>query len=129
MIDADSMTESRLDLNAIQIKNPCPADWNKMQGDERSRFCGQCKLNVFNFSEMTRDQIEALILEKEGRLCARFYRRDDGTMLTRDCSPIRASRARRKLATVAGFSLLILSQGLGALSAFNDSREGLNSDA
>lgn len=33
-------------LESIRIAAPCKADWNAMTGDERVRFCGQCKLNV-----------------------------------------------------------------------------------
>ena len=110
----NSTVHRNFHLDAIDVRTPCPADWNKMTGDDRVRFCGQCKLNVYNFSEMTRVQIEELILEKEGRLCARFYRRDDGTILTKNCSPVRVRRARRALALVMGFSLLFATQGLAA---------------
>jgi hypothetical protein len=37
---------------------------------------------------MTRAEAEALVAEKEGRLCVRFYRRPDGTMLTRNCQAL-----------------------------------------
>jgi hypothetical protein len=30
-------------------------------------------------------EAERLVVEKEGRLCVRFHRRADGTVLTRDC--------------------------------------------
>jgi hypothetical protein len=56
-----------------------------MAGNERVRFCGQCQRHVYNLSEMARTEAEALVAEKEGRLCVRFYRRPDGTMLTRNC--------------------------------------------
>jgi hypothetical protein len=72
-------------VHDIRIATPCKADWNKMSGDERVRFCGQCKLNVYNISEMTTDEAEKLIIEKEGKLCVRMYRRTDGTLLNKDC--------------------------------------------
>ena len=72
-----------------------------MTGDERARFCGQCQKNVYNLSAMTRGQIEALIHEKEGKFCGRFYRRPDGRMLTADC-PSRIRRIRARLAKVGG---------------------------
>ncbi len=56
-----------------------------MTGDDRVRHCQECKLNVYNLSEMTRKDAESLIARSEGRLCVRFYRRADGTILTRDC--------------------------------------------
>src|SRR5262245_42133081 len=72
-------------LDRIVIASPCMAAWAEMKGDERVRFCDLCKLNVYNLSAMTRPEAERLIAEKEGCLCATFYRRQDGTILTRDC--------------------------------------------
>src|SRR5215467_14976203 len=72
-------------LDNIRVASPCPASWEKMTGDDRVRFCQECKLNVYNLSEMTRLEAEKLIANREGRLCVRFYRRADGTILTRDC--------------------------------------------
>lgn len=73
-----------------------------MTGDEKARFCGSCRKNVYNLSEMTRAEAEALILEKEGRLCVRFYQRSDGTVLTKDCPKgIRAVQKRAALVWAA----------------------------
>jgi len=71
-------------LNNIQIASPCPADWNEMYGDGRKRFCGDCKLNVYNLSGMTRDEAEALVMNAEGRLWVRFYNRADGSVIPED---------------------------------------------
>jgi TonB family protein len=72
-------------LGTIKIAVPCKAEWKWMYGDERVRFCGQCSLNVFNLSAMTTEEAEDLIRRADGRLCVRFYRRNDGTILTRNC--------------------------------------------
>ena len=56
-----------------------------MNGDDRVRFCGECQLNVYNLSAMSRSEAEDLVRQREGRLCVRFYRREDGTMITQDC--------------------------------------------
>ncbi len=84
-------------LDRIEIASPCHASWEKMAGDDRSRFCGECRLNVYNIAAMTRSEAEALILEKEGHLCARIFRRADGTVLTRDC-PVGIRALRRRAA-------------------------------
>src|ERR1044072_3292187 len=73
-------------LEKIKVAAPCKAEWRWMYGDDRVRFCGQCNQNVYNLSSMTRGQAEDLILRTEGRLCVRFYRRADGTILTKNCS-------------------------------------------
>lgn len=56
-----------------------------MEGDDRVRFCPECKLNVYNFSEMSETEIQALVAARTGHLCARFYQRPDGTVLTQNC--------------------------------------------
>ena len=79
------MSKFESPLDNIRIASPCSADWNEMYGDDRKRFCGECKLNVYNLSGMTSDEAESLIMNAEGRLCVRFYRRADGSVLTQDC--------------------------------------------
>ena len=96
-------------LDEVRVAAPCPADWGKMVGDERVRFCGSCELHVYNLSGMTRREAEALVTNAEGRLCVRFYRRADGTILTRNC-PVGLSAVRRRAARVAGS---VLSAALG----------------
>lgn len=93
-------------LSKVRVASPCPADWDSMIGDERVRFCGQCELNVYNLSAMTKAQAENLIVRTEGRLCVRFFRRTDGSILTQDC-PVglralrqRMSRIRRAVASM-----------------------------
>jgi hypothetical protein len=71
-----------------------------MVGDDCVRFCGQCKLSVYNLSAMTQEEGERLIIEKEGKLCARVYRRADGTILTKDC-PVGVALLRKR---IVGFS-------------------------
>ena len=72
-------------LNVIRVEKPCPASWDGMHGDDRVRFCDECKLHVYNLSELTRVQAEALVAAHEGRLCVRYYQRKDGTIITQDC--------------------------------------------
>ena len=72
-------------LSNVKVAAPCPADWRSMYGNDRVRFCSQCRLNVYNLSAMTRPEAERLIMQTEGRLCVRFYRRADGTILTQNC--------------------------------------------
>jgi len=93
-----------LSLNVIQVRNPCPADWDEMVGDERVRFCGECKLHVYNLSALSRAAAEELITMHTGRLCIRYFQRPDGTILTQDCSWIRRA-ARRTAMAVASFAL------------------------
>jgi hypothetical protein len=91
-------------LEHVKVAAPCPADWEKMVGDERARYCDRCSLHVYNLSGMTRREAEALVTSAEGRLCVRFYRRPDGTILTRNC-PVGLSALRRRAARAATATL------------------------
>ena len=95
-------------LNNVRIASPCSADWQEMYGDERKRFCGDCKLNIYNLSGMTKSEGETLIMNAEGRLCVRFYQRADGSVITKDCPVGWAGvKQRTKVFATAAFSLFI----------------------
>lgn len=93
-------------LPNIRVAAPCTADWNAMSGDERMRACGQCNKNVYNLSNMTRDEAEALIIAKEGKLCVRYYQRTDGTIILKDCEVAISSRRKRRLIAAGAAALL-----------------------
>lgn len=82
-------------LENVTMASPCKEDWAQMTGDARVRHCVRCDQNVYNLSDMTREEAEALIIAKEGKLCARYFRRkQDGKILVKDC-PVGAQRRRR----------------------------------
>ena len=87
-------------LNQIRVASPCSAEWSGMLGDDQVRHCGDCKLHVYNLSAMSLQQITDLLEKKEGRVCVRFYRRADGTVITDDC-PTGLAAVRRKMALMA----------------------------
>jgi hypothetical protein len=102
-------------LDNIRVASPCKADWAKMTirgTDERVRHCGDCKKNVFNISNMTRAEAEALIVAKNGDLCVRYFKRYDGTILLADCE-IGAKKKRRKMKLVAAGAAALLAAGAG----------------
>ena len=87
-------------LNEMRIASPCPVGWEQMSGDERVRHCRLCDLHVYNISEMTRKEAQSLIEQSNGRICARLFRRADGTVITRDC-PVGLRAVRRRVAKTA----------------------------
>jgi hypothetical protein len=113
-------------LDHVRIASPCDARWEDMTGDERTRRCAQCALDVHNIAAMTRAEAEALIARHLGpggdgsRLCAQIYRRADGTILTRDCPVGLAAvrvKARRALARVAGAIAAVIAGGVAVVGA------------
>jgi hypothetical protein len=104
-------------LDNIRVATPCTADWNQMTGDDRVRHCGQCQKNVYNLSGMLRDEAEALLRERNGDLCVRYYERQDGTILLADCTVGRANRNRHRW--IAAGAAGLISAGLGAAAVAN----------
>src|SRR3954468_4131949 len=72
-------------LDDIRIATPCRENWDEMPGDDRVRSCPACSRSVYNIAAMTSEEAAALIAGREGRLCARLFRRADGTVVTADC--------------------------------------------
>lgn len=107
-------------LESIRIASPCDARWDEMTGDDKSRFCGKCEKHVYNLSAMSREEAELLVLDREGDLCVRLYKRKDGTVLTADC-PVGVRRKRLRLVGVLaiGGGLAASALGFGASRAFH----------
>jgi hypothetical protein len=110
-------------LDNIRVAAPCTADWNQMTGDDRTRHCGECKKNVYNLSGMTRDEAEALLIERNGDLCVRYFQRDDGTILLADCS-VGVKRRRGRRLVAAGAATLLASGAVAGLRARQTCAEG-----
>jgi hypothetical protein len=110
-------------LENVKIAKPCPANWDAMTGDERVRFCGQCKLHVYNLSGMTRNDAEDLLSKTEGSVCVRLYKRADGTVITRDC-PVGLAALRRRVATLSASIVAALAVGWG--SFFGRTEDGID---
>ena len=105
-------------LDNIKIASPCPANWNEMIGNGRKRYCSECKLNVYNLSDMTRREAENFIINAEGRVCVKFYRRSDGSILTKDC-PVGWQAVKRKVSRTAKAFVSLCAGIFGGIFAFN----------
>ena len=115
------MARFKSKLDNVRIAAPCNVDWDTMYGNERVRFCDQCQLNVYNLSEMTRAEAERLIGSAEGQLCVRYYRRRDGSILTRNC-PVGLRALKRRMSRVASAvasTVLSFFAGLGVFGFLN----------
>ena len=95
-------------IDSINVENPCHESWEKMTGDSRQRFCELCNKQVHNLSEMTSAQAEELLANSQSRLCVRYYRNADGSVMTsdrRDTHETRFRRVMRRLVVSAAFPL------------------------
>jgi hypothetical protein len=107
------MSPSRIDLDAIVIASPCSVPWESMVGDEKKRFCGQCRLPVHDLSQMTRKEAIKLLTRTDGNCCKRVWRRPDGRVITKDCRRV-IDAIRRRARLVAR---IVASVAAGAFAA------------
>ena len=87
-------------LDRLQVTSPCSAEWERMSGDEQQRYCDECQRVVYDFSKMTRRQIEAIVATSRNRLCARLTREEDGSLLMLETPPV-IHPANRRLLPIA----------------------------
>lgn len=83
-------------LEAVTIPVACPVPWHAMHGNDRTRFCDQCRQNVHDVSALTRAEALELLSASETP-CLRIYRRADGRVMTADCEATRRERVWRWL--------------------------------
>jgi hypothetical protein len=122
-------------LDAITIATPCDIPWGEMRGDDRFRFCGQCRRQVFDLSAMTTAEAKELLGDPGNLPCVRLYRRPDGRVMTADC-PVGLRtriwrRLRRRAAWAASlFAMLFLPACKTLSQGLVDTGDGLaNSDS
>lgn len=106
------MSAKKRRLYQLKVVSPCSTDWDRMSGDEKKRFCTECDKFVYDFSQMTRRQVEAIVSIYQGRMCARITRLPDGSLLTLENPPAHPLVARRAspvvnatLAAILGLSV------------------------
>jgi hypothetical protein len=98
-------------LDNLYIASPCTVPWSSMQGDDRTRLCGGCTRNVYNISDMTKQEAEEFLRCNGTTHCMVLFRRQDGTVLTDDCPvALRKLRDRCKMIArcVGGFLAFLL---------------------
>jgi ankyrin repeat protein len=105
------------------IPAPCDAAWESMAGNDRVRFCDHCSLHVTSLSDMTRQEAISLVARSEGRLCVRFVKRADGSVLSKQAPPKLHHIARRisRIAAGAFTATLSLSSAAGQNSLSSNS--------
>ena len=93
-------------VNSLRVASPCSAEWSAMHGTDTARHCELCNLKVYNLSHMTATEVRTLFNSNDTRMCARFYRRSDGTILTQDC-PVGLRAIRRRISKISGAAFAV----------------------
>ena len=87
------------------IKQRCAADWEKMRGDDKRRFCEQCRKFVHNVSAMTSAEREALARPENMHECVYYSERSGGDIA--NLSFLARLRRMFPLLRIVGWSTLI----------------------
>jgi hypothetical protein len=114
------MSDACNPLRSLTVASPCPEEWTRMDGDEKRRYCGRCRLHVYNLSAMTSSEAADLVEGRDGRLCVRFVRAHDGKVMTTDCPHQAVARRRGVFASVSVLFGLLLFGAFGGI--LKDSR-------
>ncbi|HRI03931.1 MAG TPA: ankyrin repeat domain-containing protein [Pyrinomonadaceae bacterium] len=59
-------------IDSVKVGEACNEDWEKMDGNDRFRFCSHCSKNVNNLSEMTRKEAARFVRASDGNICIRY---------------------------------------------------------
>jgi hypothetical protein len=101
-----------------------------MEGTDKVRFCGDCRLHVYNLSAMTRQEAQDLLREDGKVQCAYFYQRADGMMLIQDCPrglAALAEKSKQGAAFLTRFVVVMCCLFIGLLMILGNQSGGSNS--
>ncbi|TMI72249.1 MAG: T9SS type A sorting domain-containing protein [Bacteroidetes bacterium] len=58
----------------LSVADPCHENWDSMTAAEKGRFCGSCKKQVIDFTNMSDSQLASFFKKPStGSVCGRFY--------------------------------------------------------
>ncbi len=100
-------------FDAVRVSSACSSSWDAMSGTAQKKFCSGCNKHVYDFSQLSRKEADAIMEASHGNLCARISRTTDGEILTKEplsILPVRIQTRRTSpvanalLATVLGMT-------------------------
>src|ERR1700733_14192487 len=102
----------------VCIAAPCQFGWENMIGNDATRFCGGCNLQVYNTSVISSAEVQNILNMDADQVCLRIYRNADGTIITDECPrwlrPLR--RGWRRIAKIAVAIVAIAASAQGVLA-------------
>lgn len=93
---------------AILVKkaSPCPVAWTELSGSDRVRWCNPCGHYVYNPNRISVDELMSVISFQEGFRPEYLYKREDGTLLSKNC--LVGTRKAQKLGALLTGGIAIL---------------------
>lgn len=59
-------------IKGVYIDTPCHENWDTMTETERGRFCNQCSMVVYDFTDATPEEFFKAYRENKGKICGLF---------------------------------------------------------
>lgn len=93
----------------FHIPEPCDQDWASMEGDEGRRFCTKCQHHVHDLSQLTEEEVHAL-MDRAELPCVQVLMWPDGTIEVREKAAAlhRQRQGLRRLAVSAAVAVPLL---------------------
>jgi hypothetical protein len=110
-MDADRILEQ------FTIPDPCPMNWDDMDGDARTRYCTACGEHVHDLTAVTAEEAAGTIRHQGAQVCGRLYARPDGT-LTSLAGEISAPSSRPTPMQFTIRSIMAVIAGVAAMLGF-----------
>lgn len=82
------MSRQQNRFDAVKVSSACSSSWDAMTGSAQKKFCGECNKYVYDFSQLSRKEADAIMEASRGNLCARISRTADGKIITNEPFPI-----------------------------------------
>lgn len=98
-----------MNVSAVPIPKPCPARWDRMDGDDRTRFCRECRASVTDLSAMPEVEARAFV-ETNPTACLRYtFDRRTGAILhgRAGCGSARVRISARRTGAAAALALAL----------------------
>ncbi len=82
------MSRQQNRFDAVKVSSACSSSWDAMSGTSEKKFCSECNKHVYDFSQLSRREADAIMEASRGNLCARITRTEDGRILSKDPIPV-----------------------------------------
>lgn len=105
-------------LKRLKVVGPCDQQWTSMVGTDAVRRCVVCDQNVYNLEAMNVREIEDMILFTNGAPCTRLRRRQDGTIITRECVVAEGETRLRRRSAASNVTVAVITAMLAGTALY-----------
>lgn len=67
--------KSKKEIQNVELAFNCPQDWESMTVCGNGRFCNGCQKIVYDFTDKSQKDYEAMLRQHDGQICGRFQQK------------------------------------------------------